>query len=129
MLAGWLKAWWPDACRAVRNTHPDPGDIDCTSPGLFWSVKYCQVELVSSWVYEMVSKLAVSQTGLLVTRRRGHASPAEWWVHIRIRDYLHLCGADALWERMVCPPDATLRMELQNLMPLLVEANYAPAPK
>lgn len=129
MLASWLKTWWPDACRAVRNTYPDPGDIDCTSPGLFWSVKYCQVETVGSWVREMMSKVSLNQTGLLVTRRKGYSCPAEWWVHVRICDYLHLCGADALWDRMTCPANATLRMELRNLMPLLVETYFAPVPK
>lgn len=129
-VARWLRPWWPDACRAVRNTAPDPGDLDCTSPGLWWSVKNCQEERTNAWMAELNDKAGTpgfERVGLLVVRRKGHASPGEWWCWLRVGDLVHLAGdvsslhADA--------DESPVRMELRHVMPLLVQANYAPTPR
>lgn len=128
-VARWLRPWWPDACRAIRATSPDPGDIDCTSPGLWWSVKNRQQERTAAWMAELSSKAGIpgaGRVGLLVVRRHGHASPGEWWCWLRVGDLVHLTAdvssLDA--ERDESP----VRMELRHVMPLLVQANYAPSP-
>ena len=125
-VAKWLRPWFPDACRAVRNTYPDPGDVDCTSPGLFWSVKNVQREEINAWMGELEQK-RVDRLGLLIVRRKGHASPGEWWCWLRAGDLLELAfgrpavpGLETGWP---------VRTELQRVMPLLVQAGYAPAPK
>lgn len=126
-VARWLRPWWPDACRAIRATFPDPGDLDCTSPGLWWSVKNVQVEQINPWMAELLEKRG-NRIGLLIVRRRGHSDPGKWWAWLTFHDLTELIGA--------APPgayqaddDAPLRMELRHLMPLLVHANYAPTPR
>jgi hypothetical protein len=121
-VAKWLKPWFPEACRAIRSTYPDPGDIALTAPGLFWSVKNCQVEQVDSWMAELEEKRH-GALGLLVVRRKGHASPGEWWCWLRLWELLELAGADG-WEPAL-DLQALVRMELRDVMPLLVAANYA----
>lgn len=129
-VAKWLRPWFPDACRAVRNTYPDPGDVDCTSPGLFWSVKNTQVESTNAWMGELNRKCGM-RLGILVVKRKGHASPGEWWAWLTLRDLRVLMGFDdsgrsVAWESSL---DEPCRMELGALMPLLVAENYAPTPK
>lgn len=129
-VARWLKPWFPDACRAVRNTHPDPGDIDCTSPGLFWSVKNTQVERITPWVDELGAK-GGTRIGLLVVKRAGRALPGEWWCWLRLADLRALLSGTDLAEFVLPELEvgfAPVRMELRHLMPLLVASNYAPPP-
>lgn len=133
-LAKWLRPWYADARRAVFNgwvskdtRAADPGDIDCAGPGLYWSVKNTQVERIFPWMAELDAKSA-GRVGLLVVRRKGRASPGEWWCWLRLG---HLYG---LWKDVPgwapeSPLNAPVRMELQHVMPLLVAANYAPAPR
>jgi hypothetical protein len=125
-VARWLRPWYPDACRAVRSTDPDPGDIDCTSPGLFWSVKDDAAEAITAWMAELDRK-GTGRIGLLVVKRKGHASPGEWWCWMRLWQLGDLIGAavvdgEAVW-------NAPWRSELRLVMPLLVQANYAPPPR
>jgi hypothetical protein len=130
-LANWMLPWFPEAERAEKNgwrtayrSSADPGDIDKTSPGLFWSAKYVQVEAIAKWMAEMDDKGA-GRLGLLVVRRKGHASPGEWWCWFRLHQLLELCdGLGPAFETA----DAPVRMELQHVMPLLVRANYAREP-
>lgn len=128
-VARWLRPFYPDACRAVRNTYPDPGDIDCTSPGLFWSVKNTQAEQINPWLAELGEKCG-GRIGLLVVKRKGHASPGEWWCWLRAADLRSLMVGSDLGE-FVLPElqvgSAPVRMELQHVLPLLVGANYAKA--
>lgn len=128
-VAKWLRPHYPDACRAVRNTIPDPGDIACTSPGLWWSVKNCKVEQINPWMAELEAKRD-GRLGLLVVKRAGYASPGSWWVWLTLRDLRSLLGFDdgdalEVWGSSL---DEPCRMELHALMPLLVAANYAQNP-
>lgn len=115
--ANYLKAWWPDACRAVRSSHPDPGDVDNTSPSFWWSVKNCQVEQYNAWFREMDDK-AAGRIALLVVRRRGYADPGRWWCWLTLHDLTVLLGS--------APPlafeaddDARVCVELATVVPLL----------
>lgn len=116
-LANYLKAFWPDACRAVRNTIPDPGDIDGTSPSLWWSMKNCADERYPLWFAEMTQK-ATGRIGLLVVRRRGYADPGRWWCWLTLEDFLEIAetsiagsfGADGA---------AQVRMELGAVIPFV----------
>lgn len=122
-VARYLRTWWPDACRAVRNTTPDPGDIDATSPGLWWSVKDCQQERMATWLAELDTK-AQGRLGLLVVRRRGHAWPAEWWAWLDAGYLVAIASRrDHTFESFGWP----VRAELRHVVPLLVEAGYAPS--
>ena len=132
-VARYLRAWFPDAERAEKNgwragerVSADPGDLWNAGPGLFWSVKNVQREAIAAWMAELDEKRA-GRLGLLVVRRKGHASPGEWWCWLRAGDLLELAfgrpaepGLDTGWP---------VRVELQHVMPLLVQAGYAPAPK
>jgi hypothetical protein len=124
VLARWLRSTWPDACRAVRNTHPDPGDIDCTGTGLFWSVKNTRAEQITKWMADLADK-AAGRLGLLVVKRAGHATPGEWWCWLRLADLMHLVGAKPLVDPS--GDDWPLRMELGHVIPLLTAAGYTPA--
>ena len=128
IVARWLRSYYPDACRAVRNSHPDPGDVDCTSPGLWWSIKYTQVESINTWFEEIAVK-ADTRIGLLVQRRSGKSDPGRWWCWLRLADLRALLSGTDLAE-FVLPEltvgSAPVRLELQHVMELLVAANYAP---
>lgn len=120
IVARYLRAWWPDCCRAVRATHPDPGDLDATSPSLWWSVKASEREYIAAWMAELEAKSA-GRLGILVVRRKGHASPGEWWAWLdaaRLSDLV--AGATYEMEPVGWP----VRCELQHLVPLLVRAGY-----
>jgi hypothetical protein len=123
-VASYLRVWWPDACRAVRNTHPDPGDIDNTSPSLWWSVKDCKAELIGAWFAEMDVK-AAGRIGLLVVRRNGYADPARWWCWMRLSDLCDSLGVDGP-EFHVQHADR-VRMEL-GVAAALVHASLARTP-
>ena len=123
-VARWLRPWYPDACRAVRNTVPDPGDLDCTAPGLYWSIKNTQQDRIGPWMAELDAKRD-DRIGLLVVRRRGHASPGAWWCHMRLHTLADLTGG------MIQSEDArsaVARIELRDVMDLLVQACYARRP-
>lgn len=135
-VAKWLRPWFPDARRAVFNgwaskemRAADPGDIDGTSPGLFWSVKNVQVERINPWIDELNVK-ADTRIGLLVVKRPGRALPAEWWCWLRLADLRSLLSGSELAE-FVLPElevgGAPVRMELRHVIPLLVANNYAKA--
>jgi hypothetical protein len=133
-LAKWLRPWYPDARRAVFNgwtsngmSAADPGDIDGTSPDIWWSVKDCQQQQVDKWMSEMSIK-AAGRIGLLVSKRRGRASPGSWWCWLRLSD-LWLLTLPEDWKEAAAPPNgsAPVCMELQHVMPLLVAAGYVPS--
>lgn len=118
-LAIYLRGWWPDACRAVRNTHPDPGDIDQTSPSLWWSVKDVADERINAWFEELDVK-AADRIGLIVTRRRGYADPARWWCWMRTRDLLDVL--DVVPGQFGVTSEDRCRLELQTVVRMLVAA-------
>ncbi len=115
-LANYLKTYWPDACRAVRSTTPDPGDVDGTSPSLWWSMKNCEGERIDAWFAEMAEKGA-GRIGLLVVRRRGYADPGRWWCWLTVADWLDLTCAPT---DVPVDPQAQIRLELAAVVPLLV---------
>lgn len=102
-LAKWLRSnGFPHAERAVRTgwtvkdrASADPGDITGT-PGLIWSVKDTATESHTVWRAEL-NKMILGQDnvearGVIVHKRRGHASPGEWWVWLATPDVAALFG-------------------------------------
>lgn len=136
-LARWLRPWWPDARRAVVQGWnaktawaADPGDLEGTSPGLWWSVKACERERVGEWTAEVETKRS-GRLGLLVTRRNRHPDPGDWWVWLRQDAYAELLtartsGLPAAWAD---PLPGWVRTEMRCLMPLMVTAGYARSPR
>lgn len=129
-LARWLRPWWPDAKRAVVNGwnaktawSADPGDLDGTSPGIFWSVKACSDERIGLWTAELDAKRG-ERVGLLVVRRNRHPDPGDWWVWLRQATYAELLTAVA-WSGLT----GWVRTEMRSLMPLLVVGGYARSPR
>lgn len=120
-VATYLRTWWPDACRAVRNTQPDPGDIAGTAPDLWWSVKDCQVERISTWLDEVAVK-APPAVGLLVVRRRGHADPGAWWCWLHLSDLAYLLKRPGHVDCATSP----VRMELGDVIDLCQAAGLTP---
>jgi hypothetical protein len=113
--ANYLRTWWPDACRAVRNTTPDPGDVDGTSPSLWWSVKNCERELINPWFEEMRVK-AAGRIGLLVVRRRGYADPGGWSCWLTLGDFCEIAGGPSPGPQYA---GGQLSSELRIVAPLL----------
>lgn len=119
-----------DAKRLVRtgyrnggNVSQDEGDI-CGTPGLTWQVKNTAERewyKVPRWLIDVEAQRIASKSdyGFVVLKRYGHAQAGTWWVHLRLCDVADLLGAS----RSV-RPDAPVRMELADLMPLLHEAGY-----
>lgn len=122
--ANYLKTWWPDACRAIRATSPDPGDVDGTSPSFWWSVKNVEAEQLNAWFAEMDVK-AGGRIGLLVTRRRGYADPGRWWCWLTLHDLTVLLGAPPPGA-FAADDAARVRTELGWLVPLLLSYSGAP---
>jgi hypothetical protein len=122
-VARYLKTWWPDAVRAVRNTTPDPGDVDGTNPCLWWSVKNCQDERYTEWFAE-IDRKAGGRVGLLVVRRRGHADPGRWWCWLRLGDLADLVNGHVNTDP--ANPGAWVRLELAAAVGVLVAAGLAP---
>ncbi len=131
LVARWLRAHgWPDAERAEKNgwrtpghVSSDPGDIDKTSPGLYWSVKRCERERLDAWLAELDGK-AEGRIGLLVVKRSGKADPGRWWCWLRLDELvLDLLGLPA-----ATIPVFPVRMELGDVALLLVGAGYGVAP-
>lgn len=129
-LARWLLPWWPDAKRGVVNGWvsrsrrvADPGDLDGTSPGIFWSVKAWSEERIGPWTAELDAKRG-ARLGLLVVRRNRHPDPGDWWCWLRLVDLADLLTVVA-WSGL----DGWVRLELRSLMPLLVAGGYARSPR
>lgn len=134
-VARYLRPWWPDARRAVVNgwktatqVSADPGDIDGLGGGIFVSVKNTAQERTTAWLDEVDAKRD-GRLGLLIVKRRGHASPGEWWCWVTLLDLWLLLLGDDHGGVLLGDRDAPVRMELRHVMPLLVAANYAPAPR
>jgi len=134
-LVRWLRTnGFPHAERAVRTgyrttdrTSADPGDVTGT-PGIVWSVKDCAAERITEWLDELVN-MAAHDTSfeepvqLLVTKRRGHANPGEWWCWLQLLDIGQLLTGSS--PDVVIPEwNRPLRMELGHVMPLLRTAGY-----
>lgn len=114
-VAAYLRTWWPDANRAVRTTHPDPGDIDGTGPDKWWSVKDCQDERIDAWMAEIAVK-APDRYGLLVIRRRGTADVGRWWCWLT---HEHLADLTTVVYRAHIDSTALVRTELRHVVELL----------
>lgn len=132
-VAGYLRAClYPEAERAVRTGFKavgargaDPGDI-CNTPGLITSVKsWSDVQVVERMVLAWLDELdrmrstEPNPVRLLVVRRFGKSSPADWWLFMRARQFAELAGP--------CPGHQTapgldfpVRMYLREIVPVLL---------
>lgn len=89
-LVRWLRVnGWPGAeRRALRGTH-DAGDVTGT-PCLAWEVKAGNQAqepadgLLAAWMDEAETERlnAGADVAVLVLRRRGKASPGDWWAYL-----------------------------------------------
>lgn len=122
---------WRDAERAVRTgfrtadrKSDDPGDIT-GCPGLVISVKDAQVERTEQWLAELGDmqhdpRDKVGGLGILIVKRRGHASPGEWWAWLRLDDLCALlCG-----DTCTLSTSAPVRIAVSTLVALLHRAGY-----
>lgn len=130
-LCRWLRSnGFPQAERAVRTgfrtadrTSADPGDL--TGTGLIvWSVKDCAVEQHAKWRDELDVMLQAvpchpDQLGLIVHKRRGHATPGAWWVWIQLQDLAHVIGLEHSYHG-----PQWFRTTLDELIPLVRAAGY-----
>ncbi|GGM75944.1 hypothetical protein GCM10012275_53350 [Longimycelium tulufanense] len=128
-VARWLRTnGWPHAERAVRNgfrtahrSGADPLDLTGT-PHLVWSVKDDKSERICAWMVELAEKrrAAGADVGVLVQRRRGAPDPGFWWAWIFISELVELLRGSGHPEW----PGGVVRMELQDLVPMLHAAGY-----
>jgi len=130
-VAKWLRAnGFPQAERAIRAAYvgadhvlPDPGDITGT-PGIVWQVKDCQVERIGQWLAETEKQRAAADAdyGVLVVRRRGHASPDNWWCWLPLDTLLRmgLGGLPTSWSLDSEP----VRLELRAVARMLNLSGY-----
>ena len=130
-LAKWLRSnGFPHAERAVRTgfrtldrVSADPGDITGTI-GIVWSVKDVAVEHTAMWLDEldaMASDTDGATVGLLVHKRRGHASPERWWCWIRYESLIELAVGSTCTG---CAEPFPIRMELGHAVQVLRHAGY-----
>jgi len=97
-VARWLQNnGWPHAeRRALRGSH-DAGDITGT-PGICWEVKAGQAAAnasdgtIQNWLTQAAIEGTVTEADIsvLIQRRRGKASPADWWAWISIAELVDL---------------------------------------
>lgn len=122
---------WPGAERTVRTGYHAPGrisrdrgDIDGT-PGIVWQIKDVAERdwwRIPQWLAatEEQRNAAAADVGILVIRRAGHATPAEWWAHLYLHELVGLaCG---VYDQVT--PNVPVRLELQHVLPLLHDAGY-----
>ena len=130
-VAEYLRPWYPLAERAVRTgfrtavrASADPGDIGGV-PGCVISVKSWEdpttVERkVADWLAELDAMqpgdLTVNPVRLLVIRRYGKTSPADWWCFTRARTLFGLYSPDVL---TVASMHATVRIRFADVVELL----------
>ena len=113
--------------RSANRISQDCGDITGT-PGIVWQVKYI-AERSFHQIPQMLldtekqASAAGADIGILVVRRAGHGSPAQWWAHVWFGDLLRLVEARGRQDhpRTLRFP---VRLELGELVPLLRMAGY-----
>lgn len=137
-VVAYLKvSGFPGAERTVRTGYRNPdrefcdrGDIDGT-PGIVWQVKAVAERewyRVPQYMLETHKQAdaAKADFGILVIPRPRHAHPSEWWAHVWFDDVLALVVSDQqTYPRRLRFP---IRMELQELLPLLRVAGYGTPP-
>jgi len=128
-----LRPWWPDIRRSRDNgsaTTTDTGDLDGAGPGLWWSLKDVAAAhtdppaLIGSWLSEAREK-ASGRLPLVVQKRAGHRDPLRAWAWLWLDDLVHLTGAPPVNDDA---GQATVRMTLRDLLPLLAAAGYTATP-
>lgn len=134
-LARFLRAWWPDAERAVvtgwktaRRAFEDRGDIRGT-PGLVWQVK-AVADMSDATIEgalidtEAQAVASGADYGVLVQRRLGKSDPGRWWAWLPIGDLGQLAtrdlGSPLRRGALIIP----VRLQVQHLIPLLLRAGY-----
>lgn len=126
-----MRPWFPDACRAVRNSNPDPGDIAETAPSLFWSLKDVREGdnsppgVIAGWYSEALRK-ADRRIPVIVQKRPGQADPLLSWAWICHADYQLMLGHAPTFSPR---PEGLLRMELRDLLAVMAFSNHARNPK
>lgn len=134
-LAKYLRTWWPKAERKVDvgwrtkdRVSPDHGDIRGT-PALVWQLKFL-ADMTSLDVERALADTedqavtAGADYGILIQRRHGKKDPARWWAWQRVGDLCALAGNRKMLTR-TGTLDAPVRLELHDLVELLVAAGYA----
>lgn len=128
----YLKPYFPDAKRVVLHGNADEGDLQLNKD---WVVEVkagkqtMQVgpKKMQKWVDEMWTEIghSGSKFGVLVLQRSGYGEKnvGKWWAYIALGHLLEVtgtpCGGDVF--------DIMLRMELGELVQILVEANEVDA--
>lgn len=128
-IATALRPWWPDIRRSRDNgsaTTTDTGDLSGTSPGLWWSLKDVAAAatdppgLIGGWLAEAHAKCD-GRLPLVVQKRAGHTDPLLSWCWLWLDDLVHLVGAPPIGDDA---GDATVRMALRDVLPLLAAQGY-----
>jgi hypothetical protein len=128
-VVNWLRRnGWPGAERAIRTAYTtadrtvaDPGDITGT-PRLAWQVKDAAAERITTWMADTAQQAATSGAdyGILVVRRRGRASPGDWWAWMWAADIVRIYTGEDTGPAGEFP----VRTELGALVGLLHEAGF-----
>ena len=127
-VANAVRPWFPDVRRSRDNgsaTTTDTGDLADTGPGLFWSLKDVAAArtdppgLIGGWLDEATAKCDGALV-LIVQKRAGHADPLRSWAWLWLDDLVRLVQGCNVPE-----PLGSVRMELRQVLDLLVAAGYA----
>lgn len=128
-----LRPWFPDVRRSRDNgstTTTDTGDLVDAGP-FWWSLKDDKSgdlgtpSVLAGWQTEAVTKAGTALVPIIVQKRRGHSDVLRSWTWLRLDDLVHFAsGLDA-------PTSAQrwTRMELGDVLEILVGANYALDPQ
>lgn len=137
-LARYLRNWWPQAERMVatgfrsgKHVSEDVGDIRGT-PGVVWQIKavtdISDAQIVTFLdATESQAVAAGADYGILVQRRLGKADPGNWWAWLPIGDLGQLAtrdlGSPLRRSDLIIP----VRLQLQHVVALLLNAGYGQA--
>lgn len=150
-VAMYLRTWWPGAERSVAagfkvtgRTSTDRGDIrDVGTAARPLAIQVKDVTkshpkgLAGKALEDILRQTREQRDergavlGLLIEKRAGHASPAEWWCHLSVGelgglvrgDLVRVSPADPV--RCVSPADAPVRIRFGDLIPLLLINDFA----
>lgn len=129
-----LRPHFPDIRRSRDNgstVTSDTGDLIDAGP-IWWSLKddakgdLGTPGVIDAWQREAVEKAGDWLMPMIVQKRRGHADPLRSWAWLRLSDLLPLV-ADPDDPALPGPaaPGVWARLELRDVLALLVSANYA----
>ena len=131
-LVRWLRVnGWPHAERRALTGSHDQGDVT-GCPGLVWEAKAGDAAdrasdaQVRAWLTETETERvnARADIGILVLRRRGKASPGDWWAVVDASVIAELMFAMQLERDPVTITGAPVRLLLSDLAPMLRVTGY-----